>query len=104
MILRLSFLDLRQFKIISTTKSCFLITKIAKIFLKTIVIFIVTNKKNDTKNYIYIEVSINLQYRINYYFAILIKVFQLIKLAISIEKQEENLVTIILKSIIYIIY
>ncbi len=75
LILRLSLLNLRLFEVVNTTKLYILIIKIAKIFLKTIAIFISTNKKNNKKNYLYIEVSIDLQYRINYYLTILIKVF-----------------------------
>jgi len=97
-------LNFRLFKVVNTTKLRTLIIKIARIFLKTIAIFILTNKKNDAKNYLYIKVSIDLRYRINYCLVILIKVFQLVKLAILIKKQEENLVTIILKSIVYIAY
>jgi len=97
-------LDFKLLKVVNTTKLRTLIIKIARIFLKTIVIFISTNKKNNIKNYLYIKVNINLQYRINYYLAILIKVFQLVKLAILIKKQKENLVTIILKLIVCIAY
>ncbi len=75
LILRLSSLNLRLSKVISTTKLCTLITKIARIFLKTIAIFILINKKNNAKNYLYIKVSIDLQYQINYCLTILIKVF-----------------------------
>jgi len=103
-ILRSSLLNFKLFEVISTTKSRDLITKIARIFLKIITIFISTNKKNNAKNYLYIKVNIDLQYRINYCFAILIKVFQLIELVMSTKKQKENLVTIILKSIVYIAY
>jgi len=104
LVLRLSLLNFRLFKIINTTRLHTSITKIARIFSKTITIFILANKKNNAKNYLYVKININLQYRINYCFAILIKVFQLIKLAISTKKQEENLITIILKSIVYITY
>ncbi len=104
LILKLSLLNLRLLKIVNTTKLRTLITKIAKIFSKTITIFISTNKKNNVKNYLCIKVNIDLRYRINYYLTILIKVFQLVKLAISIKKQKEDLVTIILKSIVYIAY
>jgi len=97
-------LNFRLFKVVNITKLRTLIIKIAKIFLETIVIFILTNKKNNAKNYLCVKVSINLRYRINYYLAILIKVFYLIKLAILIKKQEENLVIIILKLIICIAY
>ncbi len=75
LILRLSLLNLRLSKVVNTTKLRTLIIKIAKIFLKTIAIFILTNKKNDAKNYLCVKVNINLRYRINYYLAILIKVF-----------------------------
>jgi len=75
LILRLSLLNLRLFRVVSTTKLHTLITKIARIFLETIAIFILTNKKNNAKNYLYIKVNIDLQYRIKYYLAILIKVF-----------------------------
>jgi len=68
-------LDFRLSKIVNTTKLRTLITKIAKIFLETIAIFILINKKNNIKNCLYIKVNINLQYRINYYLARLIKVF-----------------------------
>jgi len=104
LILKLFLLDFRLLKVVNTTKLRTLIIKIAKIFLKTITIFISTNKKNNAKNYLYIKVNINLQYRINYCLTILIKVFQLIKLAILTKKQEENLIIIILKSIICIAY
>ena len=104
LILKLSLLNLRLLKIVNTTKLRTLITKIAKIFSKTITIFILTNKKNNVKNYLCIKVNIDLRYRINYYLTILIKVFQLVKLAISIKKQKEDLVTITLKSIVYIAY
>jgi len=60
LILRLSLLNFKLFEVISTTRSRTLITKIARIFLKTIAIFILTNKKNNTKNYLYVKVSINL--------------------------------------------
>jgi len=62
LILKLSFLNLRLFKVVNITKLGILITKIAKIFLKTIAIFISTNKKNNAKNYLYIKVNIDLQY------------------------------------------
>ncbi len=62
LILRLSLLNFKLFKVISTTKLRILIIEIARIFLETIAIFILTNKKNNAKNYLYIEVSINLQY------------------------------------------
>ena len=62
LILRLFLLNLKLFKVINTTKLRILIIKIANFFLKTIIIFILTNKKNNTKNYLYIKVSINLQY------------------------------------------
>ncbi len=75
LILKLFSLNLRLFKVVNITRLRTLIIKIAKIFSKTIVIFISTNKKNNAKNYLYVKVSINLQYRINYYLAILIKVF-----------------------------
>ncbi len=97
-------LNLKLFKVVNITKLRTLIIKIAKIFLKTIAIFILTNKKNNAKNYLYIKISIDLRYRINYYLAILIKVFQLIKLVILTKKQEENLIIIILKLIVYIAY
>jgi len=104
LILRLSLLDLKLLKVINTTKLRILIIKIARIFSKAITIFISTNKKNDAKNYLYIKVNINLQYRINYCLIILIKVFQLVKLAMLIKKQKEDLITIILKLIVYIAY
>ncbi len=97
-------LNLKLFKVVNTTKLRTLIIKIAKIFLKTIAIFISTNKKNNAKNYLYVKVSINLRYRINYYLTILIKVFQLVELVILTKKQEEDLIIIILKSIICITY
>ncbi len=75
LILRLSLLDFRLFEIINTIELYILITKIAKIFSKIVAIFILTNKKNNAKNYLYIKININLQYRINYCFAISIKVF-----------------------------
>ncbi len=103
-ILRLFLLNLKLFRVVNTTKSRILIIKIAKIFLKTIAIFILTNKENNTKNCLYIKVSINLQYQINYYLTISIKVFQLVKLAILTKKQKEDLIIIILKSIICIVY
>ncbi len=102
--LRLSLLNLRLFKVTSTTRSRTLITKNARDFSKTIVTFILANKKNNAKNYLYVKISINLRYRINYYLAISIKVFQLVELAILTKKQEKNLITIILKSIVYIAY
>ncbi len=74
-ILRLSLLNFKLIKVINITKLHTLTIKIAKIFLKTIIIFILTNKNNNTKNYLYIKVSIDLQYRINYCSTILIKVF-----------------------------
>jgi len=104
LILKLFSLDFKLSRIINTTKLRTLITKIARIFSKTIATFISTNKKNNAKNYLYIKVSISLQYRINYYLAMSIKVFQLIELAMLIKKQEKNLVTIMLKSIICITY
>jgi len=104
LILKLFLLDFRLFKVVDTTKLYTLTTKIARIFFKTIAIFILINKKNNIKNCLYIEVNINLQYQINYCSTILIKVFQLIELAISTKKQKENLITIILKSIVYIAY
>jgi len=55
-------LDFRLFKVVNIIKLRILIIKIAKIFLKTIAIFILTNKKNNAKNYLYIKVNINLQY------------------------------------------
>ena len=75
LILKLSLLDFKLFKVVNITKLRILIIKIARIFLKTIAIFILTNKKNDAKNYLCVKVNINLQYRINYYLIILIKVF-----------------------------
>ena len=75
LILRLFLLDFKLFKIVNTTKLYILITKIAKIFLETIAIFILTNKKNNIKNYLYMKVNIDLQYRINYCLIILIKIF-----------------------------
>jgi len=62
LILKLSLLDLKLFEIINTTKLRTLIIEIARIFLKTIAIFILTNKKNDTKNCLYVKMNINLQY------------------------------------------
>ncbi len=62
LILELSLLDFKLFKVVNTTKLHTLITKIAEIFLETIIIFILTNKKNNIKNYLYIKVNINLQY------------------------------------------
>jgi len=62
LILRLSLLNLKLLKVVNITKLRTLIIKIAKIFLKTIAIFILTNKKNNAKNYLYIKVNINLQY------------------------------------------
>ncbi len=97
-------LDLRLSKIVNTTKLRTLIIKIIRIFSKIVAIFISTNKRNNAKNCLYIKVSIDLQYQINYCLTILIKVFQLVELAISIEKQKKNLVTIILKLIVYIVY
>jgi len=75
LISKLSFLNFKLFKVINITRLYTLITKIAKVFLKTITIFILTNAKNDAKNYLYIKVNINLQYRINYCLIILIKGF-----------------------------
>jgi len=75
LILRLSLLNLRLFEVANTTKLRALIIKIAKKFLETIAIFILINKKNNAKNCLCVKVSINLQYRINYYLTILIKVF-----------------------------
>jgi len=75
LILSLFFLNFKLFKVVNTTKLRTLIIKIAKIFLKIIAIFISINKKNNAKNYLYIKVNIDLQYRINYYLIILIKVF-----------------------------
>jgi len=75
LILRLPLLNLKLSKIINITKLYTLITKIAKIFLETITIFISTNKKNDAKNYLCIEVNIDLRYRINYCLIVSIKVF-----------------------------
>jgi len=102
--LKLSLLNLKLFKVVNTTKLHTLIIKIAKIFLKTIAIFILTNKKNDAKNYLYIKVNIDLRYQINYYLTILIKVFQLIKLIMLTKKQKEDLIIIILKLIVCIAY
>ncbi len=62
LILKLSLLDLKLFEIINTTKLRTLIIEIARIFLKTIAIFILTNKKNDTKNCLYVKMNINLRY------------------------------------------
>ncbi len=62
LILRLFFFNFRLFEVISTTKLYTLIIKIARIFLETIAIFILTNKKNNTKNYLYIKVNVDLQY------------------------------------------
>jgi len=104
LILRSFLLNLKLFKVVNITRLRTLITKIAKFFLKIIAIFILTNKKNDAKNYLCVKVNINLQYRINYYLTILIKVFQLIELTILTKKQKEDLVIIILKSIVYIAY
>ncbi len=59
--LRLSLLNLTLFKVVNTTKLRTLIIKIAFFFLKTITIFILTNKKNNTKNYLYVKININLQ-------------------------------------------
>jgi len=89
LILRLFLLNFRLFKVINTTKLRTLIIKIAFFFSKTIVIFILTNKKNNAKNYLYIKVNINLRYRINYCLTILIKVFQLVKLAMLTNKQKK---------------
>jgi len=75
LILRLFLLNFKLSKVVNTTKLRTLITKIAKIFLETIAIFILTNKKNDTKNYLCVKVNINLRYQINYYLTILIKIF-----------------------------
>ncbi len=75
LILRLSLLDFRLFKVINTTKLRTLIIEIAKIFLKTLAIFILRNKRNITKNYLCVKVNINLQYRINYCLVVSIKVF-----------------------------
>jgi len=86
LILKLSLLDFKLLEVVNTTKLRTLIIKIARIFLETIAVFILTNKKNNAKNCLYIKVSINLQYRINYCLTILIKVFQLVKLAILIKK------------------
>jgi len=84
-------LNFKLLEVINTTRLSTLITKIAKIFSKTIATFILTNKKNNAKNGLYIKVSINLRYRINYYFAILIKIFQLIELAILTKKLKKKL-------------
>ena len=97
-------LNLKLFKVVNITKLRTLIIEIAKIFLKIIAIFISINKKNDTKNYLCVKVNIDLRYRINYYLTILIKVFQLVKLVMLTKKQKENLITIMLKSIVYIVY
>jgi len=75
LILKLSSLNLRLLKVINTTRLRTLTIKIAKKNLETIAIFILANKKNNAKNYLYIKVNINLQYRINYCLTILIKVF-----------------------------
>ncbi len=75
LILKLSSLNLRLLKVINTTRLRTLTIKIAKKILETIAIFILANKKNNAKNYLYIKVNINLQYRINYCLTILIKVF-----------------------------
>ena len=75
LILRLFLLNSRLSEVVDTTKLYILITKIARIFLETITIFILINKKNNIKNYLYIKVNIDLQYRINYCLTILIKVF-----------------------------
>ena len=88
-ILRLLLLNFRLSKVVDTIKLRILITKIANFCSKTIVIFILTNKKNNAKNYLYIKVNINLRYQINYCLTILIKVFQLVELAISIKKQKK---------------
>jgi len=62
LILKLSLLNFKQFKVTNITRFCSLITKIAKKNLKTITTLILINKKNNAKNYLYIKVSINLQY------------------------------------------
>ncbi len=62
LILKLFLLNLRLLKVLNTTKLYILITKIAKIFPETIIIFNLINKENNAKNYLYIEVSIDLQY------------------------------------------
>jgi len=53
LILRLFLLDFKLFKVVNTTKLHILITKIAKIFLETIAIFILTKKKQYKKLFIY---------------------------------------------------
>ncbi len=60
LILRLSLLDIRLFKVTSLTKSHILIIEIAKIFSKTIIIFILTNKNNNAINCLCVKISINL--------------------------------------------
>jgi len=62
LILRLSLLNLRLLKVANIIRLRTLITKIVKIILKTIAIFILINKKNNAKNYLYIKVNIDLQY------------------------------------------
>jgi len=60
--LRSFLLDFKLLEVISTRRSHASITKIARIFLEIITTFILINQKNDTKNYLYMKVSINLQY------------------------------------------
>jgi len=62
LILRLFLLDFRLFEVVNKTKLYILVIKIARIFLETIIIFILINKKNNIKNYLYIKVNIDLRY------------------------------------------
>ena len=52
--------NIKLFKVVNITKLRTLIIKIVNFFLETIAIFILTNKKNNVKNYLYIKVNINL--------------------------------------------
>jgi len=60
--LKLFSLNLRLSKVINTTRLHASITKIARIFSKTIITFILVDKKNNAKNYLCVKVSINLRY------------------------------------------
>jgi len=62
LILRLFILDFRLSKIVNITRLYILIIEITNFFSKIVAIFILINKKNNTKNYLYIKINIDLQY------------------------------------------
>ena len=62
LILWLFILDFRLSKIVNITRLYILIIEITNFFSKIVAIFILINKKNNTKNYLYIKINIDLQY------------------------------------------